>query len=297
VKLVSYNIQYGFGSDGRYDLERIARIVDGAEVIALQEVERFWKRSGLDDQPAILAGLLPRYHHVYGPAFDMNASAVAAGRVINRRRQFGTMLLSLRPISWSRLHVLPMRRMIDPLNTRNAALECLIETDCGPIRFLSLHLAHVGVAERLEQIDYLLQQHDRAATDGGPWSGRDDEPERNWTNDEPEPASPAAAIWLGDFNCEAGSAEYLRIVGQTPYHPGARYAGGLSDAMTRDPAAPGDVYTHEKMISGVLRRRQLDHCFVSSELKPRVRSVHAANGEVASDHHPLWIDIDLESAA
>ena len=104
MKLVSYNIQYGFGSDGRYDLERIARIVDGADVIALQEVERFWKRSGLDDQPAILAGLLPRYHHVYGPAFDMDASAVAAGRVINRRRQFGTMLLSLRPIRWSRLH-------------------------------------------------------------------------------------------------------------------------------------------------------------------------------------------------
>ena len=81
----------------------------------------------------------------------MDASAVAAGRVINRRRQFGTMLLSLRPIQWSSYHVLPLRRMIDPLNTRNAALECLIETDCGPIRFLSLHLAHVGVAERLNR--------------------------------------------------------------------------------------------------------------------------------------------------
>ena len=67
MKLVSYNIQYGFGSDGRYDLERIARIVDGADVVGLQEVERFWKRSGLDDQPAILAELLPRYHQVYGP--------------------------------------------------------------------------------------------------------------------------------------------------------------------------------------------------------------------------------------
>ena len=33
MKLVSYNIQYGFGSDGRYDLERIARIVDGADSV------------------------------------------------------------------------------------------------------------------------------------------------------------------------------------------------------------------------------------------------------------------------
>ncbi len=35
MKLVSYNIQYGFGGDGRYDLTRAARIVDGADIIAL----------------------------------------------------------------------------------------------------------------------------------------------------------------------------------------------------------------------------------------------------------------------
>ena len=38
MKLVSYNIQYGFGADGRYDLERIAEVVAGADIIALQEV-------------------------------------------------------------------------------------------------------------------------------------------------------------------------------------------------------------------------------------------------------------------
>jgi hypothetical protein len=41
--------------------------------------------------------------------------------------------------------------------------------------------------------------------------------------------------------------------------------------------------------------RQLDHCFLSSILAPRGRSVMARNDEIASDHHPLWIDIDLES--
>ena len=57
MKLVSYNIQYGFGGDGRYDLTRAARVVEGADIIALQEVERHWRRTNLDDQPAILAGL------------------------------------------------------------------------------------------------------------------------------------------------------------------------------------------------------------------------------------------------
>ncbi|NKW71504.1 EEP domain-containing protein, partial [Rhodobacteraceae bacterium R_SAG10] len=46
MKLVSYNIQYGFGADGNYDLGRIAQVVDGADIIALQEVERNWSRTG-----------------------------------------------------------------------------------------------------------------------------------------------------------------------------------------------------------------------------------------------------------
>ncbi|MGV8949969.1 MAG: endonuclease/exonuclease/phosphatase family protein, partial [Cypionkella sp.] len=128
MKLVSYNIQYGFGSDGRYDLQRIANTIAGADIIALQEVERHWQRTNFDDQPALLSQMLPEYHYVYGPAFDMDASTVADSIVSNRRRQFGTMVMSKYPIAWSRLHALPMRRMIDPLNTRNAALEVMIVT-------------------------------------------------------------------------------------------------------------------------------------------------------------------------
>jgi endonuclease/exonuclease/phosphatase family metal-dependent hydrolase len=295
VKLVSYNIQYGFGADGRYDLARAARLVDGADVIALQEVERHWRRTGEDDQPAMLSALLPGYHWVYGPAFDMDASRREGDRVVNRRRQFGTMLLSKLPIVWSRLHALPLSRTVRPLNTRNAALECMIRTPAGPVRFFSLHLAHIAAEERLEQIDYLLAEHRRAATAGGPWSGADDEPERNWSNGEPEPESPAAAIWMGDFNMEPGSAEYGRIVGSTPYHRGAAYFGGFLDAaaIARQPAA--DFHTHVKTIDGRLAKRRLDHCFVGGMLADRVRSVGADIGEIASDHFPLRIDIDLET--
>lgn len=295
MRLVSYNIQYGYGGDGRYDLARIASEVRGADIIALQEVERHWSRTNHDDQPALLAEMLPEYHMVYGPAFDMDASVHSEGRVINRRRQFGTMLLSRHPIAWSRLHALPMRRMIDPLNTRNAALEGMIRTPAGPLRILSLHLAHVGVAERMDQITYLLEQHRRSVSEGGPWSGRDDEPERAWTQGEAEPECPAEAIWLGDFNSEQGSAEHALITGETPYHPGARYRDGFCDAAAAAGVAPGSLYTHVKTIGGVLRRRQLDHCFVSAALAPRVRSVFARNDSIGSDHAPLWIDIDLET--
>ncbi len=294
MKLVSYNIQYGFGSDGRYDLTRAARLIDGADIIALQEVERHWLRSNEDDQPEILSRLLPGYYWVYGPAYDMDASEQRDGRVFNRRRQFGTMLLSRLPIAWSRLHALPMRRTVRPLNTRNAALECMIRTPAGPVRVLSLHLAHIAAEERLEQIDYLLGQHRRADADGGPWSGVDDEPARNWSNGEGEPESPLAAIWMGDFNSEPGSAEYRRIVGDIPYHPGAAYADGFVDAAAVA-AEPASYHTHVKTIAGEVRRRRLDHCFVGGLLSDRVRSVHADIGEVASDHFPVRIDIDLET--
>jgi hypothetical protein len=36
VKVVTYNIQYGLGKDNRYDLARIAREIEDADVIALQ---------------------------------------------------------------------------------------------------------------------------------------------------------------------------------------------------------------------------------------------------------------------
>lgn len=54
MKLVTYNIQFGKGLDGRVDLDRIADEIRGADIIALQEVERFWPRSGNTDQVASL---------------------------------------------------------------------------------------------------------------------------------------------------------------------------------------------------------------------------------------------------
>jgi endonuclease/exonuclease/phosphatase family metal-dependent hydrolase len=226
----------------------------------------------------------------------MDASVrTADGRIVNRRRQFGTMLLSRLPIVWSRLHLLPMRRTVTPLNTQNAALECLIRTPCGPVRFWSIHLAHIGAGERLEEIDFLLDRHSRAPAEGGPWSGVDDEPARGWTNGEPEPESPVQAIWMGDFNSEPGSAEYRRIAGDNPYHSGAGYFGGFSDAAVAAGNDPGALHTHVKQIDGETRKRRLDYCFVGSMLASRVKSVRVDNDQIASDHHPLFVDIDLET--
>ncbi len=283
MKFVSYNIQYGYGLDGRYDLERAVSVVRDADVIALQEVERHWRRTGFDDQPALIAAMLPEHHWVYGPAFDMDAShRDADGRLVNRRRQFGTMLLSRLPIVWSRLHLLPMRRMTHRLNTQNPALEGMIRTPAGPLRVFSLHLGHIDPAERLEQIDFLLAREARVGVEGGPWSGADDEAHRDWAHGDAEPDAPLDAAWMGDFNSQPDSAEYARITG-----------AGFADAASLTGQDPASFYTHERIHEGALQRRRLDYCFVTDGLAGRVRALSVDAGNPASDHFPVWTEIDL----
>jgi endonuclease/exonuclease/phosphatase family metal-dependent hydrolase len=283
MKLTTFNIQYGFGADGFYSLNRIADTIRDRDLIAVQEVDRHWSRTRHDDQPAILSDLLPDHHMVYAPAFDMALPGEKA-----KRRQFGPLILSRWPILWFRTWPLPKRRMLDPLNTQTAALEAVIAHPSGPIKLVNLHLAHVGVEERLDQIAFLKQVLGNPETEGGPWSGTDDEPARNWTEGEAEPPNPTRAIWAGDFNMEPGSAEYRALIPQTPYHPGARYAGGLID-----PAACLNLHTHVKVIAGETRHRQLDHIFLTPDLAPHVAKVWADTTNPASDHFPLHVDLTL----
>ncbi len=288
MKFVSYNIQYGFGSDAQYDLERTVEAVAEADVIALQEVERHWARTAEADQPAEIAAMLPDHHWVYGPAFDMDASyRDDEGRLVNRRRQFGTMVLSRLPIVWSRLHCLPMWRVTNPLNTQNPALETMIRTPCGPVRVFSLHLSHISVEERIAQIDWLMAREARVPFEGASWCGTDDEPERNWTYSEPE--NPIAAIFMGDFNSVAEGPEYQRIVGapHTEYDAGTiHHIGRFVDAWVAAGHAAGD---------GATRDHRIDYCFVEGTIAHRVRDAWIDSVTEASDHQPVWTEIELET--
>ena len=133
MKLVSYNIQYAVGRDGREDLERIVDAVRGADVIALQEVERNYGASGPPDQPAALEALMPDYYWVYAPAFDVDCSERRDdGRVSNRRRQHGVMILSKTPVLSCRPLILPKTIYENAFNMQMGALEGVIESHSDP---------------------------------------------------------------------------------------------------------------------------------------------------------------------
>lgn len=288
MKLVTYNIQYGLGKDGRYDLARSAAAVAGADIIALQEVDRHWQRSGCVDSPAVLGAHLPDHHWVFGVNYDMDAShRDAQGRLVNRRRQFGTMILSRSPIVSSRNHLLPKYGTLTQHSIQQGALEAVIVTDnAGPIRFYSTHLSHLSPATRLPQVEALLEIHVRAPGEGGAWCGGHPDPDAGWTEGG-MPPMPADAILLGDFNFEPDAQEYERIAGPHSERYGRlNRLSGFVDAWI---AAGGD----ERGGATIRGGRRIDFCFVSAPLATRVRSARVDDAAIGSDHQPLWVEIDL----
>jgi endonuclease/exonuclease/phosphatase family metal-dependent hydrolase len=59
MRVATFNIRHGLGRDDCVDLQRTADVITrtGADIVALQEVDRNLARSGFVDQPAVLAEL------------------------------------------------------------------------------------------------------------------------------------------------------------------------------------------------------------------------------------------------
>lgn len=292
MRFASYNIQYGKGKDGKFDLARICAALEGADVIALQEVERFWPRSGDADQPAEIAALLGgAYHWVYGPGFDMDANG---GKPGGRRRQFGNMVLSKTPILSSRHHPLPKMGLVRQYSLQRSMIEAVIETPkAGALRVNSLHLSHVGDGDRAPQVEKLLEIHRTAPLEGGAWCGT--HKEEAWTLGFGPPPMPAAAVYMGDYNIPPDSPLYTRLTG--PYsadYGRMSHAGGLIDAFVAAGGAENDPkdWTCDSCEPPRTLRR-LDYCFVSTELAPRVRKAWIDQKAQGSDHQPIWTEMDL----
>lgn len=285
VTLITYNIQYGLGRDGVYDIARIAGEIESADIIALQEVDRFWQRSGMIDEPAEIAGRLPDHHWVYGPNLDMDASyRDEGGSLQRRRRQFGTMILSRWPIISTRNFPLPKFGAMTQHSIQQGVLEAVIDPGDGPIRVYSAHLSHLCAETRLPQIDAMLDIVRRAPSEGGAWCGGHPNPAAGWTEGE-MPPMPRDAIIMGDMNFTPGSAEYDRIIGpMTPKHGRLVNRDGLVDAWVAAGHEEADGHTHPD-------GKRIDYCFMSADRGDRIRKAWVEATAQGSDHWPLWIDM------
>jgi len=283
MKLVTYNTQYGVGRDGRFDLERIAKEVEGADIIALQEVTRNFARNGGVDMIDGLAALLSGHFYAFGPAMDLDFGATDKdGKPLNKRFQFGNMVLSRWPIAASRNLLLPRTLRFSRGNLQRSALEALVITPSGPIRIYSVHLDHISVAERTLQIRHLKERASAYAGEGGAISGSAE-------YGFPEPPRPQGFILMGDFNMDRFSPEYTLMTGEW-------------DAASREADSdPVDAYSlGEGLPDGAVSwvddakpedNRLIDFAFIEKSLTGRVGKVWIDREAQGSDHLPVWFEL------
>lgn len=285
MKCVTYNIQYGIGLDGRYDIARIADAVRGADVIALQEVTRNNPNNGGRDMVAELHVALPEYFSVYGPASSVDmGSAVENGRAVTRFFDFGNMVLSKTPILSTRNLLLPRMRTYDRLNLQRGALEALIATPFGPVRFYSVHLDHTNPSERIAQIRWLVDKAIAYPVEGGAISGISE-------FGFPEPPHPEAFVLMGDFNMQPGSPEYVAMTGLSDVEFGIVARAGFPIDASKAPEAERITWIDPKHPEDATRQRCLDYCFLHASLAPRVKTCTVDTAAVGSDHRPVWLEL------
>ena len=103
LRLLTYNVHHGKGSDGKLDLDRVALVIKAAnpDIVAVQEIDQRTRRSGDVDQAARL-GELTSLHSVFGKAMDYQGGA------------YGLALLARWPVIASQTHSLPADEGIEP---------------------------------------------------------------------------------------------------------------------------------------------------------------------------------------
>ncbi len=306
MKIVTYNIQFGLGKDRRFDPERIASDVDGADIIALQEVERYWKRSGNVDQPAKLGKILNKYYWAYGPYFDVDASIPQPdGRIKNVRRQFGNMILSKTPILSTRLFPLPKSALRQRHNMVVGVFEGVVKLQRdGALRIYNAHLGARSQHDRVSQIISIRDTIRRAPAEGGAWTGDlahslwEHHAHTLWEEDATPPPMPESFVLLGDFNLEAKDPEYDYLVG-----PKDGDLGRLSSseefidtwvAAGHDEGEgvtfPANLF-HDPSSSDAPGMR-LDYAFVDQSMESHVLGAWIDETARGSDHQPYWIELD-----
>jgi endonuclease/exonuclease/phosphatase family metal-dependent hydrolase len=120
----------------------------------------------------VIAGLLRDHYGVFGANLDMDGSFEdPKGRVVNRRRQFGTMILSRFQIIPSRNFPLPECATMTRHSIQQGLLEAVFDPGSVPLRIHSVHLNHLTPETRLLKVGAMPDIFDRAQSEGGAWCG------------------------------------------------------------------------------------------------------------------------------
>lgn len=142
LRILCYNIHYGQGNDGVYDLERLAEVIKAVkpDLVALQEVDVMVRRSGKVHQASKL-GELCGLKTFYGPTQHYEGGL------------YGNAILTNLPVSDVLIHPLPYTDATPELTTypRAAIAVTVTAPDGKPLRFISTHFQHNVETDRVNQ--------------------------------------------------------------------------------------------------------------------------------------------------
>lgn len=158
MNVLTWNIRHALGNDNRVDLGRVIDTIRDAhpDLVALQEVDRFWPRSGAQDQPTLLAAAIGM-HSIYGAdLIDPESGG-----------EYGTLILSRHPIVYSENNSFPTHDGFEPRGLLSAIID---SSDHCEILFLNTHF-RVGsptteakaASQRLEQAHITAEAIDASA--------------------------------------------------------------------------------------------------------------------------------------
>lgn len=195
LRILTYNIHWALGMDGKYDVERIAEVIKAAkpDLVALQEVDVGVKRSGRVHEVrrlAELTGMAARF----GPTQHYEGGL------------FGNAVLTNLPILDVEIHPLPYTEATPELQTypRGAIVVTVTAPDGKPLRFVSTHFQHNLPEDRIAEAEAINELF-AAAGDGlrtilaGDMNAKpDEEPIRillkRWTNATDDPPAPTVPV-------------------------------------------------------------------------------------------------------
>ncbi len=280
MRVLTWNIRWCCGTDGRVDPARIAREaqrIAAPDIACFQEAAAHFPElagSGGEDQAAALADAFPGYACAAGWALDLEGGAA--------RRRYGNLILSRWPIRAVRRHALPWPPDPGVPSMPRAALEAEIDAPAGPLRVTCTHLEYYSSAQRAAQIERLRELHAEACVHASLGAAR--------AEGSPlfeQPARPAPAIVCGDFNLPPDDALHARLAAPLGAgvprlvdawhcaHPGAPHVPTFRLGEPRAGVAPYCC----------------DYVFVSEDLAPRIVEARVDSVTRASDHQPLVVTL------
>ena len=282
LTLVSWNIQYGKGVDGRVDLGRIAETVqkDGLpDVLCFQEVSRNYPSTDEGaDQVRELENFFPDYEPFFGAVHDRS------GRKGKARKQFGNLVLSrISPVQVLH-HLLPSPADPEVKFMSRQIAELVIPSNTTDLRVMTTHLEFFSEIQQLAQIQRIREIHEEAFNQFHNF-GKD----MQYTPFELV-KRPEKTVICGDFNFIPDSTPYRKMTKSF-----SNKNMNIVDAWrTHDEGVLHSptcgVFDLKKWEFGPHCR---DYFFISQSLAKKINKISVNTETDASDHQPIRLVLDV----